>query len=171
MCCITQLTVYNTTHAVNNSNTVLQTNTKGNNMRYYHGSEDELEVGTVLAPREDYEDRWGHNDFYRVLEQYRPANCLPHCAAVFMCDNDEDVDAAGGGTDYLFEVQPQGSVSKHDMNWSSQISALISDGYGLDSDEVVQAAKNYWAGVPHDESEPLWEYLCKTAVVVAVEEY
>ena len=140
-------------------------------MRYYHGSEVELPVGTVLQPRSDYKERWGHNDFFQALESNRPANCLPHSNAVFMCDNDEDVDAAGGGTEYLFELRPIGKVSKHDMNWSSQISALVSDGYSLDSDEVKLAAQNYWAGVPHDECEPLWEYLCEQAEVVAVEEY
>ena len=59
---------------------------------------------------------------------------------------------------------------QHDMNWSSEISMLVSDGYDIDSDEIQNAANNYWAGVPHHD-ESLWEYLTPAAKVIHVEEY
>lgn len=137
---------------------------------YYHGSMKELPVGTVLTPRDDYENDWSGTDFYAPLEKYRPANMLSHRQSVFMCDNDEDVDLAGGGTEWLFVVEPQGPVQRHDLNWGSEISMLVGDGYGIDSPEIARAAKNYWAGVPHTD-ESVWEYLTPAAKIIAVEEY
>ena len=120
--------------------------------RYYHGSYDNLPVGTILSPRDNYESNWGDTLFYSVLESQRPDNMLAHRDAVFMVGDIDDIDLAGGATNYIFHVKPIGPVSRHDLNWSSQISMLVSD----DPDNIgaiIEAAKNYWAGVPHpDES-------------------
>lgn len=140
------------------------------NKQYYHGSMTELPKGTVLKPRDDYENDWQNTDFYKPLEKYRPANMLSHHASVFMTDNDEDVDLAGGGTEWLFVVEPLGPVQKHDLNWGSEISMLISDGYDINSLEVKQAAQNYWSGKPHP-NESVWEYLTPAAKIVSVEPY
>jgi hypothetical protein len=137
---------------------------------YYHGSYDQLPVGTVLSPRDDYENDWQHTDFYLPLEKYRPRNMLSHKQSVFMCDNPDDVDLAGGATEWLFTVKPLGPVQKHDINWGSEISMLISDGHSIDDPAVVDAAKNYWAGVPH-ANESVWEYLTPSAEIVKIEQY
>jgi hypothetical protein len=137
---------------------------------YYHGSNEELPVGTILTPRDDYENDWSATDFYHPLEKYRPNNMLAHNQSVFMVTNDDDVDLAGGGTEWLFTVQPIGVVQKHDINWGSEISMLIGDGYNINSPEVKRAAKAYWAGEPHT-NESVWEYLTPKAKIIAVEEY
>ena len=137
---------------------------------FYHGSMKELPVGTVLTPRDDYENDWQGTDFYNALERHRPSNMMSHKQSVFMCSSDEDVDLAGGGTEWLFTVKPNGPVQKHDMNWSSEISMLVGDGYDIDSPEVQQAAENYWTGVPHD-NEQVWEFLTPSATILTVEEY
>lgn len=137
---------------------------------YYHGSSVNLPVATVLTPRETYEDNWCSTDFYLILELFRPLNMLAHKQSVFMCDNDEDVDLAGGATEWLFTVKPLGPVQRHDMNWSSEISMLINTGYDEDSLEVAEAAANYWNGVPHT-NESVWEYLTSKAEILSVEEY
>ena len=132
---------------------------------------DYLPVGTVLKPRgTDYEASWGHTDFYAALEHYRPSHMLGHKNAVFMVADPDDVDLAGGGTEWLMTVKPLGPVSKHDLNWSSEISMLRDDGYDIDSPEVKKAALNYWSGVPHP-NESVWEYLTPAAEIIAVEEY
>lgn len=136
---------------------------------FYHGSYDELPVGTILKPRGDaYEADWNNTDFYEILEKYRPPGMLSHKNAVFMCDNPDDVDMAGGATDWLFTVEPLGPVQRHDLNWGSEISCLISDGGS--EDELKEAALNYWNGVPHHD-ENVWEYLTTSAKILAVEEY
>lgn len=137
---------------------------------FYHGSMNELPVGTVLTPRDDYENDWSNTSFYSALEHYRPNNMLAHKQSVFMCDNPDDIDLAGGGTEWVFTVIPQGLVQRHDLNWGSEISMLVDDGHSIDSPEIKRAAENYWAGVPH-ENESVWEYLTPAAKIIAVEPY
>lgn len=141
-----------------------------NSNTYYHGSMEELPIGTILTPRDNYEAAWGNTSFYAALEHYRPHHILGHRQAVFMCDNPDDVDLAGGGTEWLFTVEPQGKIERHDLNWGSEISMLIDDGYDINSHEVANAAKNYWDGVPHTD-EQVWEYLTPAAKIIAVEPY
>lgn len=139
--------------------------------RFFHGSTVFLPIGTILRGRGDaYKAEWGHNSFYQILERYRPPNQIPHLEAVFMCDNDNDLDCAGGGTDWVFTLETLTSqVSKHDMNWSSAISA----GQSCDAPErlLAEYARNYWAGTPHPSDESLWEYLTPAARIIAVEQF
>ena len=139
---------------------------------FYHGSMDHLPVGTILIPRIDYEVIWGGTDFYYALEEYRPKEMLSHKEAVFMVDNEQDVDLAAGGAEWVFTVKPLGKVEKHDLNWGSEVSMLISDGFDILSDEIQTAALNYWNGIriPH-HSESIWEYLTPSAEILSVEEF
>lgn len=137
--------------------------------KFYHGSFDELPVGTILKPQEGYEDRWSGVDFYAPLEKYRPQGMLAHKDAVFMCDNPDDIDNAGGGAEWLFTVEPLGEVQRHDLNWGSEISLLMEDPKA-NHVAIKKAAENYWNGVPHTD-ENVWEYLTPAARIIAVEEY
>lgn len=142
--------------------------TESQSRSYYHGSCDKLSVGTRLVPRPDYENNWSGTDFYTALERYRPDGMLAHKDAVFMCANEDDIDLAGGCTDWLFTVEPDTRIERHDLNWSSEVSMLVSD--GAPEEQIKVAALNYWNGVPHHD-ENVWEYLTTGAVIVAVEEY
>ena len=135
---------------------------------FYHGSYDELPVGTVLTPRgNDYESEWGGTSFYGALEKHRPPEKLAHKEGVFMVGTEEDIDLAGGATDYIYIVKPIGQIQRHDINWGSEISMLVSDGAGLNDPEVKQAADNYWNGVPY-EGDNVWEYIAPRAKIVGV---
>jgi hypothetical protein len=137
---------------------------------FYHGSIIYLPVGTILTPRDDYEENWGHTDFFKALELYRPDSMLSHTQSVFMVGNDDDIDLAGGGIEYVFTVEPLGKVQKHDINWSSEISMLVSDGCKIDDPKIISAANSYWEGKPH-YNESVWEYLTPKAKILSVEEY
>lgn len=137
---------------------------------FYHGSEIELPVGTILKASNDYENRWQDNNFYQILEKFRPSNQLSHKQCVFMCDNPDDLAAAGGGTEWVFTLKPLGIVQKHDMNWGSEIDCLVSDGFSVDSPAVQKAAENYWNSIPHT-NESLWEYLTLKAQILKVEPF
>lgn len=140
--------------------------------KYYHGSSENLSVGTILTPGDDdYEDNWGSNLWFQALEYWRPNEYLPHKMSVFMVDNEDDIDNAGGGTDYIFTVRPIGDVQRHDMNWMSEIGGLLEDeGIDYGHDEIRELALNYWHGVPHT-NESVWEYLAPEAVIVHSEPY
>lgn len=136
--------------------------------RFYHGSSIKLKAGTILSGRgEDYEKKWGNNIEYKILEDNRPDNFLSHKESVFMTDNIEDIDNAGGATDFLFTVKPLGPVEKHDMAWQSEILLAIQSGANLK--EIKGMANKYWEGVATEN--PVWEYLTRKAKIIKVEEY
>lgn len=140
-------------------------------MRYFHGSNEELPVGTMLSPRgAAYAHDWGGTDFYSVLERYRPNGMRAHADAVFLVSDPDDIDLAGGGTEWIFEVDPIGDITRHDLNWSSEISCLLSEGLPVDSEAVCRAALSYWGGVPH-ANESVWEYLCDQARILTCEPF
>jgi hypothetical protein len=145
------------------------------NITYFHGSYDKLPRGTVLSPEhgnfmktfEDFEME-GHFK----LEQFKPAGSLSRNECIFMTDNIDDIDNAGGATDHIYIVNPIGKTEIHDLGWMSEIDVIISDSFDngeQDSPETLekikQAALNYWAGVPFSD-DPVWEYLAKQAVIV-----
>lgn len=133
---------------------------------YFHGSYKCLKVGDILKPQGNYQINWGQELFYQVLERHRPSHMLAHHQSVFMCDNAQDVDNAGGATEWLFTVQPLGIVEKHDMAWMSHINIALEE-----NDEVKarEYALNYWYGV--ESEEPVWEYLTTEALIMQVEQF
>ena len=138
--------------------------------KYYHGSYDPLPVGTVLSARAGYEKDWNDTDFYSALEMHRPSGMLAHKQSVFMVADPDDIDLAGGATDFVLTLQPLSKVERHDLNWSSEISLLISELYDIDDPRVKHAADAYWSGKPHPD-ESVWEYLTLRAKVIKVEDY
>lgn len=138
--------------------------------RLYHGSYAPFEPGFVLTARPGYEEAWGGTDFYAALERWRPEGCLPHRGAVFMVADPNEIDLAGGATEWCLEVEPEGRVSRHDLNWGSEVSCLVSDGHAVDSPEVRAAAEAYWRG-DRSPNEVVWEYLAPSARVVRCEPY
>lgn len=142
-------------------------------MRFFHGSFNELPVNLVLEGRgEDYENEWSKTTFFSVLEKYRPAGYISHKKAVFLCHNPDDIDAAGGGTDYICEIKVLGNIQRHDMNWCSEISCLIEDGVSDNDPRVKECAINYWTGIPYtDESISVWEYITDKALILSCEDF
>ncbi|MEP1314979.1 MAG: hypothetical protein ABJN42_21820 [Roseibium sp.] len=132
----------------------------------FHGSDRLHDIGTTLKGRgQVYEDVWQGADFYAALEAHRPADVLAHRDAVFMCGWD-DLDLCGGSLDVVLKVKPIGAVTRHDMNWSSEISCLIGDGFDITSPEVTAAAEKYWHGIPGGD--PVWEYIAPQMCVLEV---
>lgn len=138
---------------------------------FYHGSRAFLPPGTILRPRgEDYERDWERTDFYVILEHYRPTHRTPHKNSVFLVADPDDVDVAGGATDWLLKVLPVGEVSQHDLNWSSEISVLVNQGHVIGDPEIRDAALAYWQGLPH-YNESVWEFLAPEAQVIQAEPF
>lgn len=135
---------------------------------YYHGSYEYMPKGTILRGRDDaYESDWSKTSFYAVLERHRPPEMLSHREAVFMCDNSDDLDSAGGGTEWVFTLRAGARVERHDLNWGSAISCAIDE--DADEETLRGLADSYWKGRP--SADPLWEYLTPEAEIVSVEEF
>ncbi len=137
--------------------------------KLFHGSYDNsFESGSILLARPDeYDKNWSGTDFYAILEHYRQTGKLAHKNAVFMVGDEDDIDLAGGSTDVIYEVEAIGPVQRHDLNWSSEISSLMSihGEAGRDHEDVQYAANAYWNGIPHHD-ENVWEYLAPAMRVV-----
>lgn len=135
---------------------------------FFHGSYKKLKIGTVLSGRgKEYIEKWFVYPEYIVLENERPSRCIPHYEAVFMVDNVEDIDNAGGGTNYIFTLLPIGKIEKHDMAWQSEILMAIDD--KEHPDKIKSMAKKYWSGVA--TKSPVWEYLTRKAKIIKVEKF
>ena len=106
----------------------------------------------------------------QILEMFRPPELIVRKNAIYMVDNDEDIDLCGGYTDHVFIVRPEQPVSRHDLNWISEICCLL-DSVSIpsckeDADpRLVHAARSYWAGLPHP-NESVREYLAPSAEVI-----
>lgn len=75
------------------------------------------------------------------MEFYRSKNQLAHKDAVSMIGAEDYVNLAGSATDHIYMVNPLGKIEKHDLNWNSEISSLVGDGYNINSIEVKKLLK------------------------------
>ena len=121
---------------------------------FYHASFHELPLGTVL--RGDFGE--GHAwrlraPVSRLLEARRPTGQVSRTSAVFATTSARTAVKAGGGTDYVYEVEPVGPMSgPFDSGWHSEISRVwLATGGAMDADlasnpRFAAMADAYWAG-------------------------
>jgi hypothetical protein len=135
--------------------------------KFYHGSLKEFPIGFVLTPQKD--GYIATNDsLEKLLESKRPETSLPRAESVFMVKDVDDIEAAGGYLDYVYEVEPIGNVEHNDVGFYSEAQSYAwghSDKY-----EAEKMAQAYWSGnrCPHDFS--VMEYRCRQAKIVGIVE-
>ena len=140
----------------------------------FHGSTILFTKGTVLRPQSggyvDHPDAEPqHHMTEEILERFRPENCIPRSKAVFMVDNPDLIDYAGGYTDHIYEVEPVGEVTKGNLAWYSELYALCEDAVlseSAETPEMEQAARSYWNASPKDSRHDLYEYMASSAIVI-----
>ena len=136
----------------------------------HHGSVEEFGPGTVLEPQPGGYATLPDEDIAgpeAALERHRPPGMIPRAEAVFMVDDPDTIDAAGGYDDHVYEVRPVGPAEASDMAWYSEMSVYWSDlAERADEDEIRRLAEGYWSGEPFpDRSRRLFEYRARGAVV------
>lgn len=131
----------------------------------YHGSSEELEIGTFLTKQEDGYVQTVGDPNENILEDMRPTDKISRFDAVFMVDDIELIDAVGGNIDYVYSVEPEGRVEKSDLAWMTEMDMVD------DMDTKREYAMNYWNGIPfHDEEMSAFEYRTTKAEVISLEE-
>jgi hypothetical protein len=139
---------------------------ENNNITYYHGSYDLLEDGTILKAHDKSYTRQNDNSYLeKIMEKYRPEDKISRYDAIFLSDDIDSIDAAGGSLDYVYSVEPIGEIQKSDLAWYTEIQ--------MTDDENLQKeyAENYWNGVPfYDKDIRCWEYRVKSARIIELEE-
>jgi hypothetical protein len=125
-----------------------------------------LPVGTLLRPNpKGYTSESEANALESLFEQYRPPRQLSRRKAVFMVAAPDEIDAAGGYTDYIYKVEPEGAIEKHDLAWYTEAEIQLALG---NVEAATSAIHSYWRGIPFPNAErSLFEYLAPAAVVVA----
>ena len=132
----------------------LKTYENYNTLKLYHGSVKEFPIGFELLPQTDSyvnsEDTKYEED---IIEKYRPLDKLSRKESVFLVDDPDLIEDAGGYDDYIYEVSYDSIPEKSDLAWYTEIS--MTDDESL----IEEYAKNYWSGVKFTNSEySLFEY-------------
>jgi hypothetical protein len=140
---------------------------------YFHASDQELPIGTLLKPSGEPSQFWEREEF---LEEHRPENKLSRLQSVFMGVTAEEVKMWGP---HVYEVEPIGTVERNDVNWFEELVYLedIEEKFmAADTEEEEQriedlrermkdAANNYWEGKPGPHHQ-WWEYRVPSARVL-----
>lgn len=141
------------------------------NKEYFHGSVDKFPNGTVLLPEKGHMLQTKMDSHFK-LEAFRSPNFLSRNDAVYLAQDVDDIDLAGGSIDHVYLVEPIGRVERHDVNWLSEIESIMTYAReeGTIEDEetfegIENAALNYWNGVPH-YNESIWEFLVPRAKII-----
>lgn len=133
------------------------------NIAYYHGSRKKFPVGFILTPQNDgYTSHSEVQAEEQIIEKYRPKNKLSRKNSVFMVDNIDDIDSAGGYLDFVYRVEPLGKIERSDMHYYSEISIY----HDMMEDEIKQLALNYWSGIPSGTNTGLFEYRTPKAKIL-----
>ena len=144
-----------------------------NSQLYFHGSREKLAIGTILNPMSEYDNDVEVLLVEKVLENFRPTDCIPRNKSVYMVsDPDPDlIDRAGGYSNFIYQVKPQGKIEKNDVHWWAKILDNIYDENHLSrnfiSEYLKKMAINYWAG--NASNRPTWEYRCESAIIVSLQ--
>lgn len=131
----------------------------------YHGSIAELQIGCTLVPQAGgYTKSCNSQDLEELFESLRPDNKIPRSESVYMCNDVDLIDLAGGYTDFIYQVNPVGAIEESDLAWYTQAQIQLEDG---DRDGAIESAKNYWSGelFVYDNASCI-EYRCREATVI-----
>ena len=137
--------------------------------RLFHGSQWQFPVGFVLKPQPGGYANLPDEDIAEVeniIEQYRPSGKISRKDAVFMVDDPELIDAAGGYDDFIYTVEPIGRVEVSDLKWYSELSVYWID---MDDAEKRRLAEGYWSGEPSPGKHSLFEYRARSARILDVD--
>ena len=130
---------------------------------YFHGSRNGNLVGLRISPNPKGYAALADRVLEALFERRRPSGCLPRAGAVFMVADPDEVDAAGGCTDFIYRVEPICPPEAHDVAWYSEAAVRLSDG---DPPGAEACADAYWDGRRFPvRSARLVEYLASGATV------
>lgn len=135
----------------------------------FHGSYKSFPIGFRLLPQNDgYTSYEEVQEIEQLFEQYRPEHKTPRKQSVFLTDDINNIDGAGGYTDYIYVVNPESTPEASDLAWYSEAGSIYSDEQCV-SDRLIEAIENYWNGTSyHTPSQSNFEYRCKSATILSI---
>ena len=133
----------------------------------YHGSRTLFPVGFILTPQPN---GYVHQEIEleKVVEQHRPADRISRFESVFMVDDPELIDAAGGYEDHIYIVEPIGPIEKSDLAWYTEASTFDPE-HESGKEQARLCCLNYWNTIQYPEEEnSLWEYRARSARIIGI---
>jgi len=135
----------------------------------YHGSNKRMKLGTIITSRSDgYTSMESEREIEDLFEKYKPANKISRKNCVYMVSNPDDIDAAGGYSDYIYMVNPIGPIDKSDLSWYAEVDGLLHD-KNKNIKIIKSYINNYWTGVQYKTKEhSLFEYRANSAKIIEI---
>lgn len=136
--------------------------------KLYHGSQKEFKPGFMLEPQSDgYTSLDSEKEIEDLFEKHRPKDKISRKSCVFLADDIDLIDPAGGYTDYIYDVIPKGNVDKSDLAWYTDVFLHMEDDY--DEKDLLPMIRNYWSGKEYkNKGNSLFEYRAKSAKIISV---
>ncbi len=129
---------------------------------YYHGSNHYFSE-KFIKPVNEYTSSESVKDIEELFESVRPSHCIPRTNCVFLTKSIEDIDYAGGYTDYIYLVSVE-NINSSDLAWYSKASCQLSDG---DIQGAIKSAIKYWSGdIFEIAKHSLFEYRSNCALII-----
>jgi hypothetical protein len=137
-------------------------------MRFFHGSHQAFPLGYTLRPQKNgYCQATENQSFETLVESLRPGDKLSRFKAVFVCDDADLIDAAGGYTDCIYEVEAGIVVERSDLAWLTEASAYFSGEQHHDLVMAKALIERYWSGEPYKVSKfSCFEYRTPSAKII-----
>ena len=146
-------------------------NKKEYKMKYLHGSRKLFARDFILLPQQDgyvYHDE--SIEFEKYVESRRPQNKLSRFKSVYLSENADNIDGAGGYIDAIYEVKPLSIPEPSDLSWYTEAYIEFESmncGGKFQIDRLNLMIDNYWSGEPYPKKENSnIEYRVASAMVV-----
>lgn len=144
-------------------------------MKYLHGSRKLFSKDFVLLPQPDgYVNNCDNLEFETYVESRRPSNKLSRSKSVFLSQDADLIDGAGGYIDAIYEVKPLSHPEASDLSWySDAFGEFESKQHGgtHDLQKLNACVDAYWSGMPYSNSDQSnFEYRVSSAQVVRMVE-
>lgn len=135
-----------------------------NSLILYHGSSKKFPIGFELLPQTD---GYVHSEDTKyeeeLIEKYRPSDKLSRKKSVFLVDDKDYIEDAGGYDDFIYEVSYDSIPEKSDLAWYTEMS--MTDDESL----IKEYAENYWSGIQFSDSDnSLFEYRVPSAKIIKI---
>lgn len=131
----------------------------------YHGSRTYLPINFQIKPQNEYTSNKESSELENLFESTKPDHLLSRKDSVFLCDNPDLIDPAGGYTDVIYEVETD-NCEKSDLAWYTEAQIYLEKGA---LELAKKCSEKYWSGEPfYDDNMSCYEYRSKSATVKSI---
>lgn len=132
----------------------------------YHGTHINAPSGFKLTPQASgFTHSKDVHQLEVLFEQMKPQGMISRKDAVYLSDDPDLIDAAGGYTDVIYRVKPVGHTERSDLAWYTKAQEILESR----EEGLEDCIQKYWAGTPFPDSDcSCFEFRCRAAHVVSI---